>query len=133
MRFRSIWFPGYPMAFKEKVNRTLDLWSMKLADILPKRAVFWITMRQIGKATMTSQNVPATSLDNVLQNLQNIWEGEPLVPFLWHESMKHPEDDHSQHVHAKLIDVDNLTSEEKKDLGSVVESLVRDTNSKDKN
>jgi hypothetical protein len=125
MKFTSIWFPGYPMALKEKVSRTLDLWSMILADILPKRVVYWITMRQIGKATMTSQNVPATSLDNVLQNLLNIREELPLEPFLWHESMRYPEDDHSKHVHVNPMDLGNMTPEVKDQVRSAVESLVR--------
>lgn len=82
MKFTTIWsLRG--MALKERISRTLDLWSMSLADILPKRVVFWITLRQIGKATMTSQNVLATSLDNVLQNLQNIREDKPLEQFRW--------------------------------------------------
>jgi hypothetical protein len=84
----SIWFPGYPMALKEKIDRTLDLWAMCMDDWLPKRASYWIAMRQIGRATMTSQNVPATSLDNVLENLGNIREGRPLKQFKWIE----PED-----------------------------------------
>lgn len=83
MHFTSIWFPGYPMSLKEKINRTIDLWSMCAADWLPKRVVYWITMRQIGKATMTSQNVPATSLDNVLTNLGNVREDKPLEQFKW--------------------------------------------------
>lgn len=102
MRFTHIWFRwvrGYPMPLKEKIDRTKDLWSMNLYDILPKRAQYWVAMRAIGHATKTSQNVPATSLDNVLQNLLNIREGKPLQQFKWHESMRFPEDDHSEHVH----------------------------------
>jgi hypothetical protein len=102
MRFTHIWFRwvrGYPMPLKEKIERTKDLWSMCMADWLPRRASYWIAMRQIGKATMTSQNVPATSLDNVLRNLGNVKDGKPLEQFVWHESMRFPEDDHSEHVH----------------------------------
>lgn len=84
MKFTTIWsLPGLPL--KERVNRTLDLWAMCSADWLPKRMTYWITLRQIGKATMTSQNVPATSLDNVLQNLGNIKDGKPLEQFKWSE------------------------------------------------
>jgi hypothetical protein len=85
MKFTSIWFPGYPMTFREKIERTKDLWSMCMVDWLPKRASYWITMRMIGKATMTSENVPATSLDNVLTNLGNVREGKPLEAFSWSE------------------------------------------------
>jgi hypothetical protein len=88
MKFISIWFPGYPMALKEKIERTKDLWAMCMADWLPKRVTYWIAMRQIGKATMTSQNVPATSLDNILTNLGNLKDGKPLVQFKW----KKPQD-----------------------------------------
>lgn len=85
MRFTTIWsLPELPI--KERIDRTLDLWSMNLADILPSRVTYWITMRQIGKATMTSQNVPATSLDNVLTNLGNVREGKPLEQFKWAET-----------------------------------------------
>jgi hypothetical protein len=56
---------------------------MRVDDILPKRVRYWIAMREIGKATMTSQNVPATSLDNVLDNLGNLKDGKPLVQFKW--------------------------------------------------
>ena len=87
MRFWSIWRPGYPMALKEKIERTKDWAAMEFHDLLPKRARYWIAMVQIGKATMTSQNVPATSLDNVLENLGNVKNGTPLKQFKWDESM----------------------------------------------
>lgn len=99
MRFWSIWRPGYPMAFKEKIERTKDWAAMELEHLLPKRAAYWVAMVQIGKATMKSQNVPATSLDNVLENLGNVKNGKPLKVFEWHESKHFPEDDHSEHVH----------------------------------
>jgi hypothetical protein len=86
MKFTTIWFRwvrGYPLPFSEKIQRTKDLWAMCMSDWLPKRASYWITIRQIGKATMTSQNVPATSLDNVLTNLGNIRDGKPLEQFEW--------------------------------------------------
>lgn len=85
MRFTSIWFPGYPMALGEKIDRTKDLWSMNVYDILPKRVKYWVAMRAIGYATKTSQNIPATSLDNVLRNLGNIKDGKPLEQFEWTE------------------------------------------------
>lgn len=81
MRFTSIWFPGYPMALREKIERTKDLWAMRMDDILPKRVRYWVAMREIGKATMKSEHVPATTLDNVLRNLGNVKDGKPLIPF----------------------------------------------------
>lgn len=84
MKFTTIWsLRGLPL--KERIDRTLDCWSLSLEGILPKRVVYWIAMRQIGRATMTSQNVPATSLDNVLRNLLNIKNGKPLERFEWSE------------------------------------------------
>ena len=84
MKFTTIWsLPGLPL--KERIDRTKDLWSMNVYDILPKRVRYWVAMRAIGKATMKSQNVPATSLDNVLQNLHNIRHDKPLEVFKWTE------------------------------------------------
>lgn len=98
MRFTTIWtLPGLPL--RERINRTLDLLCLILADILPKRLVYWIAFRQIGRATKTSQNVPATSLDNLLRNIGNVREGKPLEQFEWHESKRHPEDKHDVHIH----------------------------------
>lgn len=108
MRFTTIWsLPGLPL--RERITRTLDLWAMLVYDILPKRVVYWIAIRAIGKATMTSQNVPATSLDNVLQNLGHIRRGEPLEQFVWHESMRYPLKDHEVHINVNPAD---LTSED---------------------
>lgn len=77
MKFTTIWsLPGLPL--KERVNRTLDCWSLNIANALPKRLAYWITMSQIGKATMKSKNVPATPLDDVLRNLGNIRAGKPV-------------------------------------------------------
>lgn len=56
-------------------------------------------MVQIGKATMTSQNVPATSLDNVLENLGNVKNGTPLKQFEWHETMRPDIPEDHDHVH----------------------------------
>lgn len=108
MRFTTIWtLPG--LSLTERLNRTLDLWAMLFYDILPKRVVYWIALRAIGKATMTSQNIPATSLDNVLQNLHNIREDKPLEQFKWHESMRHPVEDHNVHIN---VSPTGLTEEE---------------------
>lgn len=79
------------MSLKEKIERTKDWAAMAVHDILPKRARYWVAMIQIGKATMTSQNVPATSLDNVLENLGRVREGQPLKQFEWKESTTDPQ------------------------------------------
>ena len=77
MRFTTIWsLPGLPL--KERVNRSLDLWSLHIADHLPKRLAFWVAYHQIGIATMKSAHVPATPLDVVLKNIQNHREGKPI-------------------------------------------------------
>lgn len=99
MRFWSIWRPGYPMALSEKIERTKDWAAMEFHDLLPKRARYWIAMVQIGKATMTSQNVPATSLDNVLENLGRVKDGKPLKQFQWHETMRPDIPEDHDHVH----------------------------------
>jgi len=84
MRFTTIWsLPGLPL--KERIDRTKDLWSMNVYDILPKRVRYWVALRGIGYATKTSQNIPATSLDNVLDNLGRIKDGKPLIQFEWTE------------------------------------------------
>lgn len=99
MRFWSIWRPGYPMALSEKIERTKDWASMELERLLPKRAAYWVAMVQIGRATKTSQNVPATSLDNVLENLGRVKDGRPLEQFKWHETMRSDISPDHEHVH----------------------------------
>jgi hypothetical protein len=126
MRFWSIWRPGYPMALKEKIERTKDWAAMELERLLPKRAAYWVAMVQIGRATMTSQNVPATSLDNVLTNLGNVKDGKPLEQFKWHESMRFPEDDHSEHVHVAPLDLNNLTEDERAALPEVIRHFLEE-------
>lgn len=124
MRFTSIWFPGYPMALKEKIDRTKDLWSMNVDSILPKRVRYWVALREIAKATTTSQNIPATTLDNILTNLGNVKDGNPLEQFEWDESMLNKEDDHSEHVHVAPLNIDKMTPEERENLAPAVQSLL---------
>ncbi len=124
MRFWSIWLPGYPMALSEKINRTKDWAAMELERLLPKRAAYWIAMVQIGRATMTSQNVPATSLDNVLDNLGRIKDGKELVQFKWHESMRYPLEDHSEHVHVAPLDLMKITPEQREALPLVIREFL---------
>lgn len=121
MRFWTIWtLRGLPL--KERIQRTLDWLCLEIADLLPKRLVYWIALRQIGKATMKSEHVPATTLDNVLRNLGNIRENKPLEVFEFHMSQKYPEDDHSEHIHvnpsALLVNMDKPAT-----MDSVVRNL----------
>lgn len=99
MRFTTIWsLPGLP--FKERIDRTLDCWALNAADWMPKRLAFWVAYRQIGSATMKSAHVPATPLDVVLKNIQNIRDGKPIEA--WrpkHMSELFPDEDHSKHIH----------------------------------
>lgn len=69
MRLRSIWsLPSYPLG--ERLRRTRDWLAMEIAANLPLRVRYWCTMQEIGRATMTSPNVPATPLDEILKNLE---------------------------------------------------------------
>lgn len=69
MRFRTIWsLPGLPL--KERLSRSRDEANIVLARLLPQRLRYWVTMSEIGKATMDSPHVPATTVDTVLSNLK---------------------------------------------------------------
>lgn len=69
MRFRTIWsLRGLPL--RERLARTRDWAAMKIAANLPLRIRFWVTILEIGHATSKSENVPATPLDEVLNNLR---------------------------------------------------------------
>lgn len=68
MRLSTIWtLQG--MSTIEKLRRTRDWGAMEIARLLPKRIRYWTTVQEIAKATMTSPNIPATPLDEILQNL----------------------------------------------------------------
>lgn len=68
MRFATIW--SMPtMSFAERLRRTRDWLAIKTACAIPLRVRFWVTMLELGKATMDSENVPATPLDQILRNL----------------------------------------------------------------
>jgi hypothetical protein len=69
MRFRTIWtMPA--MTIKERLRRTLDWAAMKVAANLPLRVRYWVAILEIGHATAKSPNVPATSCDEILNNLR---------------------------------------------------------------
>lgn len=68
MRFKTIWsIPA--MSLSERFSRTRDWAAQKVAAGLPVRVRYWVTLQEVGKATMTSPNVPATPLDEVIRNL----------------------------------------------------------------
>ena len=68
MRFKTIWsLPA--MSLGERLRRTRDWAAQKIASSLPVRVRYWVTLQEVGKATMTSPNVPATPLDEVIRNL----------------------------------------------------------------
>lgn len=70
MRFRTIWDPRLNFSARERLSRTRDSLTMALAAKLPLRLRYWVTMQEIGRATMDSPNVPATPLCKVLSGLQ---------------------------------------------------------------
>jgi hypothetical protein len=43
---------------------------MELARKLPKRLKYYVTLQQIGKATLDSPNVLGTRLEDILKNLE---------------------------------------------------------------
>lgn len=59
--------PGATLA--EKGRRLRDWAAQKMAHALPRRVRYWSTMGDIAKATMTSPDVPATPLSDVLDQL----------------------------------------------------------------
>lgn len=58
---------GYPL--KERIIRTKNWVAQEVAARLPKSVKYWATMQSMAHATMTSKNVPATPLDEILRNL----------------------------------------------------------------
>lgn len=58
------------MTILEKLRRTRDWGAMKIAANLPVRIRFWTTILEVGHATAKSENVPATTLDEILNNLR---------------------------------------------------------------
>lgn len=71
MKFTTIWDPTMPLPLRERLKRTRDWAAMEIGAHLPLRIRYWVTLQEIGKATMTSKNVPATPLDEILQKLDS--------------------------------------------------------------
>lgn len=68
MRFWTIWrCPGLPL--NERILRTRDWAAGEIGARLPLRIRYWVTLQEMGKATMHSKNVPATTLEEILVNL----------------------------------------------------------------
>lgn len=70
MRFMTIWtLPASTLA--ERLRRTRDWAAQKVARRLPVRIRYWVSMIEIGKATMDSSNVPATPLSEIIKKLES--------------------------------------------------------------
>jgi hypothetical protein len=69
MRLLTIWtIPA--CSFQERLSRTRDWAAMKIGSHLPQRVKFWVTIQELGHATATSQEVPATTLTEILAGLR---------------------------------------------------------------
>lgn len=70
MRFTTIWtIPA--MSFPERLRRTRDWAARETAVRLPKRVRYWVTLMEIGKATIHSEDIMATKLDDLLHDLDS--------------------------------------------------------------
>lgn len=68
MRLTTIWtLPA--STFTERARRTRDWVAQEIGARLPVRVRYWVTMQEIGKATMDGPNVPATPLDQIIRKL----------------------------------------------------------------
>lgn len=68
MKFKTIWtLPASTLG--EKLRRTRDWAAQKVARALPVRIRYWVTLQEVGRATMDSPNVPATPLGDILKKL----------------------------------------------------------------
>jgi hypothetical protein len=69
MNFKTIWtLPGLPL--RERWLRTRDWAAIRVGEKLPVRIRYWVTLRAMADATMKSPNVPATTLDYILDHLE---------------------------------------------------------------
>lgn len=58
------------MTLHERLRRTRDWAALRVALSLPLRVRYWATIHEIGKSTSTSKDVPATSLSEILDHLE---------------------------------------------------------------
>lgn len=69
MRLRTIW--TMPAAsLRERLLRTREWAAMGIAARLPLRIRYWVTILEVGAATVNSENVPSTTLNEIMQNLR---------------------------------------------------------------
>lgn len=69
MRLATIWsIPA--MSTMERLRRTREWANIKVAEMLPQRLKYWVTMLELAKATRESKEIPATPFDEILKNLQ---------------------------------------------------------------
>lgn len=112
MKISTIWtLRGCPL--KERLLRTRDSLAMSIAAHLPLRIRYWCTMIELGHATKNSPNVPATSLDEILKNLQAPNGGLYLIQrggIKYSEVIKETEKDDSKPI-KELCDAIRLTVE----------------------
>lgn len=68
MRFKTIWtMPA--STIRERLRRTRDWAAQAVAARLPLRIRYWTTLQEVGRATMSSPNVPATPLAEIITKL----------------------------------------------------------------
>lgn len=68
MRYRTIWtLNGLP--FRERLSRTKERVVMDVAHHLPKRLKYWVVMLELGRLTKDSPNVPGTTVDDILRQM----------------------------------------------------------------
>lgn len=59
------------MTFSEKLYSLRDWAAQEIGRKLPVRVRYWVTLQEIGRATMTHHHVPAATVDYVIKNLDH--------------------------------------------------------------
>jgi hypothetical protein len=68
MRLTSIWIMrGF--SFSERLHRSRERVNQIIASHLPSRLRYWVTMQMLAEASKGSSEIPATTLDYILQHL----------------------------------------------------------------
>ena len=68
MKLKTIWtLPASDL--REKLRRTRDWAAQEIGARLPLRIRYWVTLQEVGRATMTSPNVLSTPLYDILTKL----------------------------------------------------------------
>lgn len=68
MRLNTIWSMPL-MDFRTRMGYTREELARIVARKLPKRIRYWVAMQSLVYATKNSKNVPATSLEDIINNL----------------------------------------------------------------